>query len=309
MAEGLHPPARRAVPSSTEEAFFATIAPMHLIDGTALAAQIREELKHAQQARSYTPTLAVMIVGDDPASHLYVNMKRRIGEELGFSIQIHPFPADCTTHQLIDQIHTWNRDPNIHGILVQVPLPFGHDESTVIAEMDPEKDVDGFHPTNIAALEARNPSLLSPVHEGVLRLIGKSRLHINGAQTTVIGNSEIFTKPLQHLLETAGAIVHVMSANDLDSTWLKESDLVIIAIGRSRFLTPDHVRDDAVIIDVGTNRDQQKKVSGDVDQDAFKETDCWITPVPGGVGPMTIALLMRNLSLCADRQVKRRTTP
>ncbi len=277
---------------------------MHLLDGKRLADQIQTELKEQQASRTFTPTLAVMIVGDDPASHLYVRMKHRVGEELGLDIQIHPFPASTPTQTLIDQIHQWNQDRTIHGILVQVPLPVGHDESTIINEMSPDKDVDGFHPENIALLEGGNPTLLSPVHEGILRLINQAPVSINGVQTTIIGNSEIFTKPLAHLLETAGSIVHVMSADGLDRDWLKTSEIVIIAIGRAHFLKPKDVRDDAVIIDVGTTRDGNKKIWGDVDIERFTDTDCWITPVPGGVGPMTIALLMRNVIKCADKQQK-----
>jgi methylenetetrahydrofolate dehydrogenase (NADP+)/methenyltetrahydrofolate cyclohydrolase len=277
---------------------------MHLLDGKRLADQIQAELKQQQTYSAFTPTLAVMIVGDDPASHLYVRMKHRVGEELGLDIRIHPFSASTPTRALVDQIRAWNQDPSIHGILVQVPLPAGHDESTIINQMSPEKDVDGFHPENIALLESGNPTLLSPVHEGILRLINQAPISLNGVQTTIIGNSEIFTKPLAHLLQTAGSIVRVMSADSLDRDWLKTSEIVIIAIGRARFLKPEDVRDDAVLIDVGTTRDGDKKIWGDIDIERFTDTDCWITPVPGGVGPMTIALLMRNVIKCADRQEK-----
>lgn len=243
-----------------------------------------------------------MIVGDDPASHLYVNMKKRVGETLGLDIQIHSFPADIAQETLLAQIEAWNQNPQIHGILVQVPLPVGHDESAIIQAMDPKKDVDGFHPNNILALEEGTPYLLSPVHEGILRLINEAPVHINGAQASIIGNSPIFTTPLAHLLQTAGAITRIMSANELDHVWLKESQIVVIAIGRKYFLQPTDVRDDAVIIDVGTNRDDGHTVYGDVNLPAFEKTDCWITPVPGGVGPMTIALLMRNVMYCAEMQ-------
>lgn len=275
---------------------------MHALDGRQLAAQIQEKLAQDQKARSYTPTLAVMIVGDDPASHLYVRMKQRAGEAVGFAIRLHAFPAETPTASLIAQIRSWNQDSGIQGILVQVPLPPGHEESAVVRELAPEKDVDGFHPANVAALEAGNPSLVSPVHEGILKLINAAPVRVNGAQTSIIGNSEVFTKPLQHLLTTSGAIVHIMSPDDLDQEWLAASHIVVIAIGRAHFLKPKDVRHDAVIIDVGTNRDKNNKVSGDVETAAFAPTDCWVTPVPGGVGPMTIALLLQNLALCADAQ-------
>lgn len=281
---------------------------MHRLDGTALAERLRTELQRTTADLSYTPTLAVMIVGEDPASHLYVRMKKEVGEELGFSIQVFPFPAETGADVLKAKIHSWNADASIDGILVQVPLPNRLDESEIIQTIDPVKDVDGFHPANVEALFQGELTVISPLHEGILRLINEAPLKINGAQTTIIANSEIFSKPLTKLLKTAGANVRMMFPDSLDKEWLKESKIVIIAIGRRGFLTSDLVQEDAVIIDVGTNRDAEGHVQGDVPLEAFIETDCWVTPVPGGVGPMTIALLMTNIYRCAERRRNPPTT-
>ncbi len=281
---------------------------MHRLDGTALAERLRKELHGKTAHLSYTPSLAVMIVGEDPASHLYVRMKKEVGEELGFSIKVFPFPADTAAEVLKTKIQAWDADPSIDGILVQVPLPNRLDESEIIQTIDPLKDVDGFHPVNVEALFKGELTVISPLHEGILRLINEAPLKINGTQTTVIANSEIFSKPLIRLLSTAGANVRMMFPDTLDKEWVKGSKIVIIAIGRRGFLTPDLVQEEAVIIDVGTNRDAEGHVQGDVLFEAFSETDCWITPVPGGVGPMTIALLMTNIYRCAERRRAPSTT-
>lgn len=242
-----------------------------------------------------------MLVGTDPASQLYVHMKQQAAEKLGFALRVQRFSGAESDQELIEQIETWNKDEEVDGILVQLPLPNGHDETVIVQTIEPRKDVDGFHEQNISALLAHEPVVLSPVHEGTLRLINISPVRINGAQVSVIANSKIFSAPLAHLLQAAGAHILVMSADELTKDWLKESDIVIIAIGRPGFLIPEMVKETAVIIDVGTTRDEIEKVHGDVNITAFINTECVITPVPGGVGPITIAILMQNLLKAADR--------
>lgn len=259
---------------------------MHLIDGKALAATIRAEIKTEVASSGLTPCLKVMIVGDDPASHLYVSLKKKAGEEVGIKVDIHGFEATVNEEQLLATLDEWNKDETVHGILVQVPLPHGFDQDKITHAIAPEKDADGFHPDTL---------VVAPVHEGVLRLIAQSDLRIPGAQVVVLANSKTFADPLVRLLSTAGASVDMLDPDNLDRELLAQADVVVVAIGRAEFVHPSLTKDGAVIIDVGTNKGDDGKTIGDADFEAYKKTDCWVTPVPGGVGPMTIALLLRNV--------------
>lgn len=268
---------------------------MNLIDGKALATKIRAEVKTEVTHLGRSPRLEVMLVGNDPASHLYVDLKRRAGEEAGIQVNVHPFPETATTHELITIIEAWNTESDIDAILIQVPLPSGIDQDAVTHSLSPAKDVDGFHPSNVNALMSGNMGIIPPVHEGILRLINESPLKLPGAQCVIIANSDIFAQPLTRLLTTAGASIACMKPDELDKDLLQEADLIITAVGRLNFINPTLTRTDAVIIDVGTNKTADGKTRGDVDAEAFKNTDVWLTPVPGGVGPMTIAQLLKNI--------------
>jgi methylenetetrahydrofolate dehydrogenase (NADP+)/methenyltetrahydrofolate cyclohydrolase len=268
---------------------------MHLIDGKALAASIREQIKQEVQTLGRTPRLNVMIVGGDPASHLYVSLKKKAGEEAGIRVFVHGFDAPVTQAELLSVIDEWNADTEVDAILVQLPLPTGFDADEIVARIDAKKDVDGFHP---------NSTVVSPVHEGVLRLIAQSDLRLSGAQAVILANSKTFADPLERLLKTAGASVDVLDPDNLKRELLAEADIVVVAIGRAGFVHPSLTKDGAVIIDVGTNKDAAGHVTGDADFEAYKITDSWVTPVPGGVGPMTIALLLRNVVELAKKRTQ-----
>lgn len=269
---------------------------MHLLDGKTLARRIRDEVASDVRQLKREPTLAVLLVGNDPASQLYVTLKEQAAAEAGIRLDTRRLPAETTDEELIRLIEAWNVDPDVDAVLIQLPLPPGHDESRVIAALDPQKDVDGFHPRTVETLLAGNPTIVPPVHEGILRLISVSPVLINGASVVIIGNSHIFAAPLERLLTTAGASVDVMSPDELNKPLLAQADVVVIAIGRADFLHASMTKDDVVIIDVGTNRLPNGKITGDADQASYaKKEDVWLSPVPGGVGPMTIALLLKNV--------------
>ncbi len=275
---------------------------MHLIDGKALAATIRDEVKREVAELGLKPRLNVMIVGGDPASHLYVSLKKKAGEEAGIKVDVHGFEATASQEQLLEMLEAWNNDPEVDAILVQVPLPYGFDQDVVTSHIAPSKDVDGFHPDNVAALLKGEPSIVSPVHEGILRLIAQSDLKVSGSLAVILANSKTFAEPLARLLSTAGASVDILDPDNLNRDLLAAADIVVAAIGRAGFVHPSLTKEGAVIIDVGTNKGDDGRVRGDADFEAYSKTDCWITPVPGGVGPMTIALLLRNVLTLAKRR-------
>jgi methylenetetrahydrofolate dehydrogenase (NADP+)/methenyltetrahydrofolate cyclohydrolase len=282
---------------------------MQLIDGKAIAARIREEIR-AEVARlkqeGATPGLAVLLVGDDPASRAYVRSKERMCRDLGLHSVKHELPRETTQAALIALVESLNADPAIHGILVQSPPPPHIDESAVIRHIDPRKDVDGFHPVNVAGLVLDDPTAFVPCTPlGCQRLLIESGLEISGAEVVVLGRSMIVGKPLAVLLMRKGAggdatvtVCHSRSRNLPAIT--RRADILIAAIGRPHFVTSDHAKEGAVIIDVGINRvedpsfEKGYRLVGDVDFDAVAPKAKAITPVPGGVGPMTIAMLMEN---------------
>lgn len=277
---------------------------MHVIDGKALAARMRASLKDELSTWSRTPCVAILLIGEDPASKLYVDLKEKASAEIGVRTRVIRLPADTADHELMAIIKKWNEDPEVNGILVQMPLPPGHDSDRIIETMDPTKDADGFHPTNRAALLRGASTMIPPVHEGILRLLAHTPLRIHGATVALIMQSAIFADPLSRLLTAAGATVHVMHPDEMDWHALTLADAIVIAIGRPRFLTRSMTKPNAVIIDVGTTSGSDGKVMGDVDQASYRETEVWITPVPGGVGPMTIAMLLKNvITLAGQRSV------
>ncbi len=259
---------------------------MHLIDGQALAANIRKETTQDVAALGRRPRLNVLLVGNDAASRLYVGLKEKAGQEVGIDVTVSHHPATASQTELETIIDTWNENPSVDAILIQLPLPPGFDTDALIQRIDMKKDADGFHP--------ENPNLVSPLHEGILRLIASTPLKLPGTQAVIVANSNTFALPLEKLLQTGGASVEIMLPDDLVLSRLSDADLVIAAIGRPHFLHAAMLKSDAILIDVGTTRENGKTL-GDFDIDSIRETDCWLTPVPGGVGPMTVALLLKNV--------------
>ncbi|MFA5129631.1 MAG: bifunctional 5,10-methylenetetrahydrofolate dehydrogenase/5,10-methenyltetrahydrofolate cyclohydrolase [Patescibacteria group bacterium] len=268
---------------------------MKLIDGRAMAQKIREDIREEIQGLPSSPGLGVLLVGDDPASAIYVNLKERAAQEAGITTDIRRLPATTSDAELITIIKEWNKNASIDGILVQLPLPQGHNADAVIAEMDPEKDVDGFHPSSIAASEVGASPILSPVYEAIVRCLGATDLDPRGASAVILANSDTFAKPLSRLLQRIGLVTAIMDPDELDSQLLRTTKVIISAIGRCHFIKADLVSPGSIIIDVGTSHDIHGKVCGDADAVSLAPVDGWLTPVPGGIGPMTVALLLKNV--------------
>ena len=281
----------------------------NLIDGRAIAEKVYIDLRREiaeLKAKDVTPGLAVVLVGDDPASRAYVRSKDKMCRELGLHSLKLELPASTTQTELLSCIEKLNADSNIHGILVQSPPPAHIDEAAIVRALDLRKDVDGFHPENVAKLVLDDPTGFVPCTPlGVQRLLTESKITINGAHVVVLGRSMIVGKPLALLLmqknEKANATVTVVHSRSRDLVEITRSaDIIIAAIGRAGFLKADHVRDGAVVIDVGINRvndaasERGYRLVGDVTFDEVSKKASAITPVPGGVGPMTIAMLMSN---------------
>ncbi len=270
-----------------------------LIDGKAIAAQIREQVREQAKAQAaalgFKPGLAVVLVGDDPASQVYVSHKIKACEEAGFESRLIRLPADATQAQLLAQVHALNGDAAMHGILVQMPLPKQIDAQAVVAAIHPNKDVDGFHVANAGALMTGAPRLVPCTPLGVMRLLEVAGVSLRGAHAVVVGASNIVGKPQALLLQAAGATVTICNSKTRDlSAHLKMADVVVAAVGKPNFITGAMLKPGAVVMDVGINRNEQGKLCGDVDTASCMGIASAITPVPGGVGPMTIALLLSN---------------
>jgi len=268
---------------------------MKPIDGKTLASSIRGELQREIMESGLHPKLGVLLVGEDPASNLYVSLKEKAAHEVGIETDIRRLPSLVSDDELLLIIRDWNTDDTVHGILIQLPLPAGHDTDALIRAVLPSKDADGFHPKNVEALAAGSGAIVPPVHEGILRLIGETDVAPNLSETVILANSEIFAKPLEHMLKKAGAFVQVFSPDDFDEEALGRAGIIIVAVGRAKFLKRGMVKSGACIIDVGTNKTAEGKTVGDVDAENLKDVPGWLTPVPGGVGPMTIAMLLKNV--------------
>ena len=280
-----------------------------LIDGKALALSLREgiaqEVSHLRNKTGVKPGLAAVLVGDDPASAVYVRNKKIACEKAGLYPQEHLLPASTTQEALLALIHQLNADPKIHGILVQLPLPAHIESKAILQAVSPDKDADGFHPVNVGRLVEGDPVFVPCTPKGVIHMINSTGLDISGKRAVVIGRSNIVGKPVAMLLLHRHATVTICHSRtkNLPSV-VREADIVIAAIGRPLFVTPDMVKEGAVVIDVGINRLDNGKLVGDVDFDRVKERAGWITPVPGGVGPMTIAMLLQNTLESAKRLAK-----
>jgi methylenetetrahydrofolate dehydrogenase (NADP+)/methenyltetrahydrofolate cyclohydrolase len=269
-----------------------------VIDGNVVASTIKEKLKSEVikiKAKGITPGLAVVIVGNDSASRVYVNNKKKDCEEIGIYSEEHALPEDTKQEELINLVNILNNRSDIHGILVQLPLPKHLNEEEVIFAIDPKKDVDCFHPVNVGKVMIGNFDFVPCTPAGVLRLIDETGIEIKGKECVVIGRSNIVGKPQSMLLLHKHGTVTVCHSKTKDlGEVCRRADILVVAIGKTKMITADMVKPGAVVIDVGMNRDENNKLCGDVDFDSVKEVAEAITPVPRGVGPMTRAMLMEN---------------
>ena len=280
-----------------------------LIDGKALAAKLQGELaeKTARltEETGVVPGLVVIIVGENPASQVYVRNKERSAIAAGFRSEVVRLPETIQQHELLESIEQYNQDPLWHGILVQLPLPKHIDDEAVLLAIDPAKDVDGFHPLNMGRLWAGNPVMVPSTPAGIMEMFKAYGVELEGKRAVVIGRSNIVGKPMAQLLLAKNATVTLTHSRTHHLAKIaKTADILVVAIGRAKFVTADFVKEGAVVIDVGMNRDEDGKLCGDVDFDAVSPIASHLTPVPGGVGPMTITMLMEQTYEAAVRSVK-----
>jgi methylenetetrahydrofolate dehydrogenase (NADP+)/methenyltetrahydrofolate cyclohydrolase len=276
-----------------------------LIDGNALSRKIRAQVSgriDALKARGVEPTLAIVLVGDDPASQVYVKHKVNDSSETGLTANLERYPASMTEADLLARIHALNEDAKVHGILVQLPLPPHMDSHRVIEAISPAKDVDGFHVASAGALMVGQPGFWPCTPHGCMKMLESIGYDLRGKHAVVIGRSNIVGKPMAMMLLATNATVTICHSATKDLAALtRQADVVVAAVGKRNILTADMVKPGAVVIDVGMNRKDDGKLAGDVDFDGVKEVAGWITPVPGGVGPMTRAMLLANTLEAAER--------
>lgn len=270
-----------------------------LLDGKAVSKQIKDELKEKVailKDRGVEPTLAVVLVGDDAASHVYVKFKKRACEYVGVRSLSFELPSATTEEELLAVVEDLNNREDVHGILVQLPLPDHISEDKVIMTIDPRKDVDGFHPVSVGNLSIGNPGFISCTPYGIIELLKRYDVNMEGKNCVIVGRSNIVGKPISMLLLRENGTVTICHSRTKDLKGVcKEADILVAAIGRPKMITADYVKEGAIVIDVGINRLEDGSLCGDVDYDGVKDMTSYITPVPGGVGPMTIAMLMSNV--------------
>lgn len=280
----------------------------NIIDGKKIAAEVRSEIAaecEALKAKGVTPGLAVIIVGEDPASKVYVKNKKKGCEEVGFHSEVYELPENTTEEELLALVHKLNGDDSIHGILVQLPLPKHLNDELIIANIDPKKDVDAFHELNVGKIMIGNYDFLPCTPAGVMVLLEKSGIEVSGKECVVVGRSNIVGKPQAMLLLHANGTVTVCHSRTKDLAEVtRRADILVVAIGKADFITGDMVKEGAVVIDVGMNRKADGKLTGDVDFATVSEKASYITPVPGGVGPMTITMLLKNTLTAAKKVLK-----
>lgn len=277
----------------------------NLIDGKAVSAKVKAKVREeaeALKAKGISIGLAVIIVGDNPASRVYVNNKKKACAEVGFESFEYALPAETTQDELLELVNKLNADPKVNGILCQLPLPKHISENAIINAISPAKDVDAFHPENVGHIMIGDYKFLPCTPAGVMELIAETGVDVCGKNCVVIGRSNIVGKPMgMLLLHKNGTVTITHSRTQNLKEICAQADILVAAVGKAYFVTPDMVKEGAVVIDVGMNRNAEGKLCGDVDFEACKEKAGWITPVPGGVGPMTIAMLMQN-TLTAAKQ-------
>ena len=279
-----------------------------IIDGKSIAKELRESLAPrvaALKEQGITPGLTVIVVGDDPASAIYVRNKERACVKLGMNSQVLRFPAETTQEEILNTVRLLNQDDSVHGILVQLPLPQHIDEQAVLRAIDPDKDVDGFHAMNAGRLMNGEPGFVACTPKGVMRLLEVSGVELDGKNAVVVGRSNIVGKPMALLLLQKNCTVTIAHSHTKDlAAVTRSADILVVAVGRAGFITGDMIKPGAAVMDVGINR-VDGKVVGDVDFESAKEVASCITPVPGGVGAMTIAMLMENTVEAAENYARR----
>ena len=277
-----------------------------IIDGKAVSAQVKERIRletEQLKEKGIEVGLAVVIVGDDPASKVYVRNKKKACETVGFNSYEYALPAETTEEELLDLVQKLNNDDKVNGILVQLPLPKHLDDKVIINNILPEKDVDAFHPVNVGKIMIGDYSFLPCTPAGVMELIASTGTEIAGKECVVIGRSNIVGKPqAMLLLHKSGTVTICHSKTKNLKEVCQRADILVAAVGRAKMITSDYIKEGAVVIDVGMNRDENGKLCGDVDFEDCKDKASYITPVPGGVGPMTIAMLMQNTLTAAKTQ-------
>ena len=281
---------------------------MQILEGKAVAAKVLAEVKAgvaALTARTgVQPTLAVVLVGEDPASQIYVRNKKRAADDVGIASRDFLFPAGCSQAELSETIRKINGDSSVHGILLQLPLPKGLDDNEAVNAIAPAKDADGLHPVSLGNLLAGKPSMVPCTPAGCLEILDHYGIALEGAEAVVVGRSRLVGKPLAQLLLARNATVTMCHTRTRDlAGHCRRADILCVAAGKPRFITGDMVKEGAVVIDVGVNRLDTGKLAGDVDFDSASKRARAITPVPGGVGLMTVAMLMKNTLLAATRQL------
>ena len=268
------------------------------IDGKAIAASVRSDVAKevtALKEQGITPGMAVVIVGDDPASRIYVNNKKKACAEVGIYSEEYALPAATTQEELTKLVQELNGRKEINGILVQSPLPRGLDEKAIVETIDPRKDVDAFHAVNVGKIMIGNFDFLPCTPAGIIELLDRSGVSIEGKRCVVVGRSNIVGKPMAMLLLHRNGTVTICHSRTKNlGDICREADILVVAVGKAKFITADMVKPGSAVIDVGMNRDENGKLCGDVDYAEVEKVAGWITPVPGGVGPMTIAMLMKN---------------
>ncbi|KHD85990.1 bifunctional methylenetetrahydrofolate dehydrogenase/methenyltetrahydrofolate cyclohydrolase FolD [Heyndrickxia ginsengihumi] len=278
-----------------------------IIDGKQLANTIRQDIKKEVehlQTKGVTPGLAVILVGDNQASRTYVANKEKACKQLGMKSVLIELPATIDEQTLLTKIVELNNDASIHGILVQLPLPKHISEKKVIETISPEKDVDGFHPINIGRMMTGQDAFLPCTPFGILKMIQSTNIDVTGKHVVVIGRSNIVGKPVGQLFLNENATVTYCHSKTTDlASYTRQADILICAIGKAKFVTEEYVKEGAVVIDVGMNRDENGKLCGDVDFESVQDKSSFITPVPGGVGPMTITMLMYNTLKSAAKEI------
>lgn len=278
------------------------------IDGKAIAAELRAQVASetaAMKEQGIEPSLAVVIVGDDPASRTYVNNKKKACAEAGIRSLEFALSKETSQKELEELVQRLNKDPDVDGILVQSPLPKGLDEKAIVNEIDPQKDVDAFHPVNVGHIMIGDYKLLPCTPAGIMELLHHENISVEGKRCVVIGRSNIVGKPMAMLLLHANGTVTICHSKTKDLKEIcKQADILVAAVGKTKFVTKEMVKPGAVVIDVGMDRDENGKLCGDVDYEAVEPIVSAITPVPGGVGPMTIAMLLKN-TLTAAKQRRR----
>lgn len=279
-----------------------------LINGKEVAAEVLSKIAlevNGLSVRNVTPGLAVIIVGDNPASRVYVNNKKKACAQVGIHSEEYALPESVSQEELIDLVEKLNNDNAVNGILVQLPLPKSLNEEAVIEAINPEKDVDGFHPSNVGRIMIGNYHFLPCTPAGIMELIYSQEINISGKNCVVIGRSNIVGKPMAMLLLQANGTVTICHSKTQNLTEIcRNADILIAAVGKEKFVTEEMVKPGAIVIDVGMNRDQNGKLCGDVDFTNVEKIASSLTPVPGGVGPMTIAMLLKNTVIAAKRQNK-----